>query len=49
MRTDSQRPVVFDDVLVRVNREFQGEVHLDTDEANAALVKNGTTALILGV
>ena len=49
IRIDSQRPVVFDDVLVRVNREFQGEVHLDTDEANAALVKNGTTALILGV
>ena len=49
IRIDSQRPLVFDDVLVRVNREFQGEVHLDTDEANAALVKNGTTALILGV
>ena len=49
VRIDSERPVVFDDVLVRVNPEFQGELHLDTDEANAALVKNGTTALIWGV
>ena len=49
IRVESERPIVFDDVLVRVNPQFQGEVHLDTDEANAALVKNGATALILGV
>jgi len=49
IKVESARPIVFDDVLVRVNPQFQGEVHLDTDEANAALVKNGTSALILGV
>lgn len=49
VRVESQRPVVFDDVLVRVSPQFQGEVHLDTDEANAALVKSGDSALILGV
>ena len=49
IRVESERPIVFDDVLVRVNPQFQGEVHLDTDEANAALVKTGATALILGV
>ena len=46
---ESERPIIFDDVLVRVNPQYQGEVHLDTDEANAALVKTGATALILGV
>lgn len=49
VRIDSERPIVFDDVLVRVNPEFQGELHLDTDEANAALVKGGTAAVIVGV
>ena len=49
IRVESERPLVFDDVLVRVNPQYQGEVHLDTDEANAALVKTGATALILGV
>ncbi|MHC1761499.1 MAG: phosphate propanoyltransferase [Negativicutes bacterium] len=49
IKVESERPVVFDDVLVRVNPQFQGEIHMDTDEANAALVKNGTAALILGV
>ena len=49
IRVESERPVVFDDVLVRVSSQYQGEIHLDTDEANAALLKNGTQALIMGV
>lgn len=49
IKVESERPIVFDDVLVRVNPQYQGEVHLDTDEANAALLKNGTFALIMGV
>ena len=49
IKVESERPIVFDDVLVRVHPQFQGEIHLDTDEANAALLKNGTSALILGV
>lgn len=49
IKVESERPVVFDEVLVRVSPQFEGEVHLDTDEANAALAKNGTVALILGV
>ena len=49
VKVESERPVIFNDVLVRVNAQFQGELHLDTDEANAAMVKTGDTALILGV
>ncbi len=49
VRIDSERPLVLGDVLVRVSPEYRGELHLDTDEANAALAKNGTQAVILGV
>jgi propanediol utilization protein len=35
------RELVFEQVLCRVSDKFSLELHLDTDEANAALVKNG--------
>jgi propanediol utilization protein len=31
-----------------VNPQFQGELHLDTDEANAAMVEKNTLAVIVG-
>lgn len=46
VRIDSERPVVFQAVLLRVSPEFRGELHLDTDEANAALVSGKTEAVI---
>jgi acetate kinase len=42
-----QRDLIFQDVMVRVAPEYKLELHLDTDEANAAGVRNGDTALLL--
>ncbi|HBK61134.1 MAG TPA: hypothetical protein DDZ84_10130 [Firmicutes bacterium] len=41
------RALVFDEVLVRVDPTFTWEMHLDTDEANAACLKNGSLVTIL--
>lgn len=41
--TDGWRGVRFDQVLVRVREDFRLELHLDTDEANAANLKTGDT------
>jgi acetate kinase len=48
VRIDSDgRDVVFEDVSVRVSPDFQLELHLDTDEANAAGVGQGALAEIV--
>ncbi|SDF08013.1 phosphate propanoyltransferase [Sporomusa acidovorans] len=49
VQVDSERPVVFEKVLVRVSPNFKGELHLDTDEANAALVKPDTRCILVEV
>ena len=43
-----QKNVVFADVIARVGDKMKLDFHIDTDEANAALVKNGDVAIILG-
>ena len=47
LRTFTQRPVVFDDVVVRVHKDFATSVHLDYDEANACGFQNGDVGRIL--
>ena len=41
------RDVVFRDVVVRISPQFRLELHLDTDEGNAAGVSHGATATLL--
>jgi acetate kinase len=41
------RPVIFGDVVVRVSPDYRLELHLDTDEGNAAGVGPGTRARLL--
>ncbi len=41
LKTFGPRPVIFENVIVRSGAGHYMEVHLDMDEANAALLKNG--------
>jgi len=47
VKTAGDRPLTFDDVIVRVNANFALEMHIDTDEANAAGLKDGAIGEIL--
>ena len=43
----TERPLIFDDVVVRVSPQFQTRVHLDYDEANACGFQQGDLGRIL--
>ena len=47
LQTYTDRPLVFDDVVVRVSPDFQTRVHLDYDEANACGFQTGDLGRIL--
>ncbi len=47
LHTYTDRPVVFEDVVVRVNPDFDTFVHLDYDEANACGFRAGDLGRIL--
>jgi len=42
-----EREIVFEQVLCRVSDKFALEMHLDIEEANAAMVRNGAQAFIV--
>ena len=41
VRCGGNRGLIFENVLIRVNKDYALEMHVDTDEGNAALCKNG--------
>lgn len=47
VRVAGPRGIVFENVIVRVRDDFALEMHIDTDEANAALLKNGAEVEIV--
>ena len=47
LQTYTARPLIFDDVLVRVSKDFATRVHLDFDEANACGYKDADLGRIL--
>lgn len=42
-----ERSLVFDDVVVRVRKDFSAAMHIDTDEANAGNISPGTYGTII--
>lgn len=47
LQTYTDRPTIFDDVLIRVSGEFTDRVHLDFDEANACAMQDGDLGRLL--
>ena len=47
LQTFTDRPLIFDDVVVRVSADFADSAHLDFDEANACAMKKGDWGRIL--
>ena len=47
LQTLTHRPVVFEDVVVRIHPDFRAAVHLDYDEANACGLEKGDFGRIL--
>lgn len=49
VRVDGDRETIFGDVIVRVNEQYALDMHVDTDEANAAGLHNDSVAAFDGV
>lgn len=49
VRVPGDRELVFGDVRIRVDASFALAMHIDTDEANAANLKNGAQGFIEGI
>ena len=48
MKTSGTRPLIFEDVLIRSGDAHISEMHVDTDEGNAAGLANGDLVEITG-
>jgi putative phosphotransacetylase len=48
VRSNGERQLTFDEVVVRVREDFALEFHIDTEEANAAGLKNGAQVTLIG-
>ena len=46
VHVNGPRAVTFEDVVVRVSSDFRLDLHLDTDEANAAGIEHGGTGTV---
>jgi putative phosphotransacetylase len=47
VKLSGERPLIFEDVIARVSEQFALDMHIDTDEGNAAGVKTGDIAQIV--
>jgi propanediol utilization protein len=47
VRVGGERGIIFDDVLVRVKESYMLDMHLDTDEANAANLGPGAWGILI--
>jgi propanediol utilization protein/ethanolamine utilization cobalamin adenosyltransferase len=47
VKLQSQRPMILEDVLIRVSDQYRKELHLDLDEANAALIDSESYGVLM--
>ena len=47
VKADNERGTIFNQVKIRVDDSFTLEMHIDTDEANAARIATGNTVTII--
>ncbi|MDQ7824149.1 MAG: phosphate propanoyltransferase [Candidatus Eremiobacteraeota bacterium] len=47
VKVGGERGIVYDDVIVRVSNDFMLDMHVDTDEANAAELRQGAGGILI--
>ncbi|MPN15164.1 Phosphate propanoyltransferase [bioreactor metagenome] len=47
VRVEGERGLIFENVLVRVNKDYALEMHVDIEEGNAAGLKNGAVVELI--